>query len=334
MVASEARILADRQNCLKSTGPSEAGKLHSRRNGLKHGLTASVVLPEGDGDEIERRTSALAADLDPKSPLGAILIRQMATLSVKMERGAKQESEALAARVRHAADAFDEARIDEAKRLFAGLADDPREAVRKLRKSPEGVDRLVMAWRDLRSGLTARYYPGWLDAEFDLAARLLGLTLEPRNSPFGKLSRACLGQTTGLEAEPGSELAPAARKAWARDRLYEIIDAEIDALIAHRATLDFETIALDRAGAADIALFDASPDATSRRLAGGSSRRWRNSRRSRRKSRKWKRLSATNRPRNPSSRPPRWLRFEDARRHPIGSRPRPGRRRRSPTSTA
>ena len=39
MSTSEARILANRANALKSTGPrTEAGKLHARRNSLQHGL--------------------------------------------------------------------------------------------------------------------------------------------------------------------------------------------------------------------------------------------------------------------------------------------------------
>jgi hypothetical protein len=129
---------------------------------LKRGLSgAGVVVPDRDVDEIERRVEALTADLNPQSPLGAVLIRQMAVLSVRMERGAKQESAAIAARVRHAADDFDEARFDEAERLFDGLANDPRVHLRKLRKSPEGVDRLVVAWQELRADLTRDPRPLW-----------------------------------------------------------------------------------------------------------------------------------------------------------------------------
>jgi hypothetical protein len=47
---SEARIQANRQNALRSTGPkTEAGKERSRQNGLKHGLTGSgVVVAENE----------------------------------------------------------------------------------------------------------------------------------------------------------------------------------------------------------------------------------------------------------------------------------------------
>jgi hypothetical protein len=113
MPASAAQISANRQNCLKSTGPkTPEGKDISRRNGLKHGLSGSgPLILEEDANEIDRRTAALSAELDPKSAIGAILVVQLATLSVKMERGAKRETAALGVRVRHATEAFDEARL-------------------------------------------------------------------------------------------------------------------------------------------------------------------------------------------------------------------------------
>ena len=52
-----------------------------------------------------------------------------------------------------------------------------------------------------------------------------------------------------------------ARKAWARDRLIERIDAEIAGLESHFETLDFETIELDRAESGERALFDPSREA-------------------------------------------------------------------------
>ena len=60
-----------------------------------------VTHPE-DAAEVERRNSAFQVELAPKSEMGDVLIRQMATLSVRMERGAKQEFAAVATRVRNA----------------------------------------------------------------------------------------------------------------------------------------------------------------------------------------------------------------------------------------
>jgi hypothetical protein len=230
---------------------------------LKHGLTgAGVVVPDQDVDEIERRIEALTADLNPQSELGAVLIRQMATLSVRIERGAKQESAAIAARVRHAADDFDEARFDEAERLFDGLADDPRNNLRKLRKSPEGVDRLVAAWQELRADLARDPRPLWTASHLETAANLTGLRVDhARGSRIGVLSRAVWGDFGGLDHHEGGHMEDDARKAWARTKLTERIDAEVAALEIHRDTLDFEMIELDRSEAGSRALFDPSREA-------------------------------------------------------------------------
>ncbi len=231
---------------------------------MKHGLTgAGVVVHEQDVDEVERRVEALSADLNPQSAMGAILVRQMAVLSVRMERGARQESAAIAERVRHAPDDFDEARFDEAERLFDGLADDPRNNLRKLRKSPEGVDRLVAAWQDLRADLTRDPKPIWTASHLETAANLTGLRVDhARGSRIGVLSRAVWGDFGGLAHHEGGHLEDDARKAWARTKLTERIDAEVAALEIHRDTLDFEMIELDRSEAGARALFDPSREAT------------------------------------------------------------------------
>jgi hypothetical protein len=265
MPTSEARRLANIANAARSTGPRSAdGRNRSARNSLKHGLTgAGVVVPDRDRDEIERRVEALTADLNPRSELGAALVRQMAMLSVRIERGAKQESAAIAARVRHAPDDFDEARFDEAERLFDGLADDPRINLRKLRKSPEGVDRLVVAWQELRADLARDPRPTWTASHLETAAHLTGLRVDhARGSRIGVLSRGVWGDFAGLADHEGGQLEDDARKAWARARLIERIDAEVAALEIHRDTLDFEMIELDRSEAGDRALFDPSREAT------------------------------------------------------------------------
>ncbi len=66
--------------------------------------------------------------------MGKILVRKMATLSIRMERSEKQETAAMARRVLHAVDDYDQGRLDEADRLFdlLGLIN-----LRKLRKSPD-----------------------------------------------------------------------------------------------------------------------------------------------------------------------------------------------------
>ena len=115
MPTSEARIKANKANAARSTGPrTPEGKQRSRRNGLKHGMTGQgIVIADEDLAEVESRNAALQKELAPKSVMGAILVGQMATLSVRMERGAEQEFAAVASRVRHASEVFDAERVEQ-----------------------------------------------------------------------------------------------------------------------------------------------------------------------------------------------------------------------------
>ncbi len=102
MASSEARIRANQANAARSTGPrTEQGKEQSRRNALKHGLTgAGVVLPEADAAEVERRSATFARELEAAGEVGIALARRAALNSVRMERGADQQTAALTERVR------------------------------------------------------------------------------------------------------------------------------------------------------------------------------------------------------------------------------------------
>jgi hypothetical protein len=279
MPTSEARILANRANAARSTGPKTAeGKEQSRRNGLKHGLSGEgIVVPEEDVDPIDRRAQELQADLKPKSPLGKLLVLQMAMLSIRMERSVLQEFAAIAGRVRHACTDFDEERFDEAERLFDGLGETPRINLRKLRRSPEGVDRLIVAWQELRSDLTRDpNKPVWTAAQLELAANLTGLrSVDARASRLGALSRGVWGDFHALADHEGGDLDDTPRKAWALSRLRDRIDTEIESLQSHRETLDFAMIEIDRLEAPDRALFDPSKEATlARRYESEASRRF------------------------------------------------------------
>ena len=49
MATSDRKIAANRANAAKSTGPkTPRGKRNSSRNGIRHGLLASVILIEGE----------------------------------------------------------------------------------------------------------------------------------------------------------------------------------------------------------------------------------------------------------------------------------------------
>ncbi len=167
MACSEAQLLANKANSLKSKGPSSPeGRRISSLNSTKHGLTGQgIVVAEDVAEEVELRVGALQAEMKPTTSAGAMLLRKIAFFSVRSELAADHENATIARNVRHAADDFDEARIDQARALLGGLADDPRHVLRKLKKRPEGIDVLIEAWCDLRDDLASDPEPVWGEAK-------------------------------------------------------------------------------------------------------------------------------------------------------------------------
>ena len=276
MIASEARAAAARLNSQKSTGPRTAeGKERSRANSYQHGMTgAGVVLSPGDAAEVGRRAEAFRAELEPRGEYQSALARQAAVLSVRLDRCAAHEAEATASRVRHAGAEFEEAREAEADRLMKALFDDPAGNLRRLRRMPEGVDRLVAAWSEIRLflGQERAFLLGP-----EVARRVSALSGRGPGSIGASRAEVLVRGIQGIQEdlEPGEldGVPPIDHRRWCRDRLVEWIDAEIAGLAAHRATLDHAAIAADRAGAATLALFDPSKEATlARRYEAAASR--------------------------------------------------------------
>jgi hypothetical protein len=260
---SEARSISSRKNGARSKGPtSPAGKTVSRRNGLKHGMTgAGIVLTDEDALDVEVRAAALMAELDPQSIIGEAMVGQLAILWVRMQRGSKYEEEALASRVRLATETFDYDRVDRVEELFDTIGDNPRCHLRLLRRMPEGVDRLLEAWGQLRGILVNPNRIYWDASIFKKITRLLGLRPdEARGSAIDSLCLIIQGKYPDLPDPACLGLDQIARRDWARDRLVERIDTEVDGLNQHRGTLNLKAIELDRLGAPTLALFDLSPD--------------------------------------------------------------------------
>jgi len=264
MTCSPARLAANRANALKSTGPrTAAGKERSRANAVKHGLTGEgVAIPTEDVAVVAGRFEALREELAPRTVLGGILVKRAAMLSVRLDRSERREAAALASRVEHAGEAFDEARMGEVQRLVGLLDDDPAGAVRNLRRMPEGVDRLIAGWSSIRQDIEIDGMLGWFSSQRQLAVMLDGRPAEGVGfTRIEALFRATSGEFQYLGPGDGAGLDDLDRREWALARLKEAVDARLADLRAHRATLDAAAIARDRARAADVALFDTSKEA-------------------------------------------------------------------------
>ena len=258
-----------------ATGPrTTAGKEASRRNSGRHFLSGSgAVIPEEDVAEVERRAKAYVGDLGVTTDLGRDLARLMAVMAVRMDHLANHESVAIAHNRRQAIDRHDDARHDEADRLFQALGEDPRGHLRKLKRMPEGCELLVEAWVGLRVELV-KPRPRWTEWHRERAENLTGNRSD--HNPYtaiGDLSAEVWGEARGPLDE--DDAAEAASKAHGRARMIERIDAEIAALEAHMKTLDHEALELDRLEAPDRAVFDDSLSATlARRYEAEASRRF------------------------------------------------------------
>jgi hypothetical protein len=87
-VTSRRQIIANRRNAQKSTGPrTTAGKLRSRRNALRHGLTAETVIAvfesAADYCAFERR---ILNQYRPRSPIEQQLLLQLSSLLWRLKR--------------------------------------------------------------------------------------------------------------------------------------------------------------------------------------------------------------------------------------------------------
>jgi len=79
-MTSYRQIVANRHNALKSTGPkTETGKQASRRNAVRHGLTAETVIGAiEDAEDYKAFEAAVIADYDAQSAVERELVLRLA----------------------------------------------------------------------------------------------------------------------------------------------------------------------------------------------------------------------------------------------------------------
>src|SRR5882724_431936 len=97
-MASDRKIAANQRNALMSTGPrTESGKLRSRKNAVRHGLTAETVIHDlEDADQYAAFESAVVAEYDPRSIVARELVLRLASLLWRLRRATAIEAGLLA----------------------------------------------------------------------------------------------------------------------------------------------------------------------------------------------------------------------------------------------
>jgi hypothetical protein len=93
-MTSYRQIEANRRNALKSTGPrTEAGKETSRRNAVRHGLTAETIIGAmEDAEDYTAFEEAIAADYNAQSAVERELVLRLASLLWRLRRATMMET--------------------------------------------------------------------------------------------------------------------------------------------------------------------------------------------------------------------------------------------------
>ncbi len=161
---SEARRQAARSNGARSIGPiSTDGKAASARNSLKHGMTgAGKVLPIDVEADVRRRYDNLAGAFHPRDDNERDMLEQAALAASRIRRLGFAEAERSDSRYRSAVDDWERQRADQVDDLIRLLDTEPARAVRGLRATSLGCERLADGFLTLAEAVAER---GRLSAE-------------------------------------------------------------------------------------------------------------------------------------------------------------------------
>jgi hypothetical protein len=93
-MTSLKQIEANRRNALNSTGPtSEAGKERSRRNAVRHGLTAETVIePLEDPEDYKAFEMSITAEFDAQTAVERELVLRLASVLWRLRRSTAIET--------------------------------------------------------------------------------------------------------------------------------------------------------------------------------------------------------------------------------------------------
>jgi hypothetical protein len=93
-MATLSQIEANRRNALKSTGPkSEAGKGRSRRNAVRHGLTAETIIETlEDPEDYKAFELSVTSDFDARTAIERELVLRLASLLWRLRRATAIET--------------------------------------------------------------------------------------------------------------------------------------------------------------------------------------------------------------------------------------------------
>src|SRR5215510_12975874 len=93
-MTTERKIIANQQNAKLSTGPrTESGKRRSRRNAIRHGLTAETVIDTlEDAADYKAFERAIKCNYSPQNAIEGQLVSRLTSLLWRLRRAVIVES--------------------------------------------------------------------------------------------------------------------------------------------------------------------------------------------------------------------------------------------------
>jgi hypothetical protein len=171
MIVSEARIKANRENALKSTGPkTDEGKQKSRLNAITHGLCTSVVVPE-DARTVTGRALQFFDTLRPQNDFHCWVVSEVSLTTFKIDRAERMDRRVRDKIAIKAELSWDEDRKLEVEYLGEQLGNRPAIVVEKLKATPQGCEWMMTRWAML--AYCADCKRPWTPAQVQLAFDLL-----------------------------------------------------------------------------------------------------------------------------------------------------------------
>jgi len=96
-MATQAQIIANRSNALKSTGPrTPRGKATVSQNPLKHGLSAQKPIIAGESQaDFDLYRDQMLDELNPLTPMESMLADRVISLSWRLKRSVRFQNQAI-----------------------------------------------------------------------------------------------------------------------------------------------------------------------------------------------------------------------------------------------
>jgi len=96
-MATEAQILANRRNALKSTGPrTTEGRAAISQNAVKHGLSARQdVICSENRPEFDLHRAQILEELAPETPMESVFADRIVSLSWRLKRAVHFQNQAI-----------------------------------------------------------------------------------------------------------------------------------------------------------------------------------------------------------------------------------------------